>query len=743
MLEKGTVVFGNWTVEETIGSGAFGTVYKIRREDFGAVYYAAMKVIRIPQNTDERIKLQSEGLNNADISEYYKQIVADFGKEIQLLSSLDGVTNIVDYKDHVIEPNEDFGYTIYIKMQLLTPVSKLLVGSGEDAKFLSVDEIIKLGKDMCSALEVCERKRIIHRDIKIDNIFISDDGDYKLGDFGIARQLEVTQGEMSKKGTLLYMAPEVFKGEKYDRTADIYSLGIVLYRLLNKNRAPFFPEYPLPIKYSDKEHANNRRLNGDVVPPIAGLSDELNAILKKACAYNPRDRYQSAGEFRAALEGVGTETFICGFNEDETIAAVSTAHVMPIVSTPIDSTIADDATVAAIDDGTIADTPKGETAPAFIAKRDLTDSFYENETVTLDSFDNERTTAVNASTHKTHSQPPVIFPTVNSVEASAESPDDKSSKPKLFAIIGGAVALVLVAVIVALLAGGKGDSDDTKSKDKTTKENNQTPIIDVNPSTGDESTDSNLGTTDVDEQNTTAPFGNNPTQAVPDNGVPVTQKPTQGGNNGGSNQPVTQEPTQGSNNVEPSPEFEVDSRTGYITKYNGDSTFVILPDAVNGVKIKGIANKTFMGSSVTTVIVPASCVYIGDSAFQNCTELTNISFSNNNSYVSVGNYAFSGCIKLKNVTLPKCQVIGQCAFENCTSLSSVKIPEGSLEVGNYCFFNCVSLKSVYMPESIAKGKIGKGIYQGCNRTELTVYCPIGSGAEQAAIDAGFNTASIS
>ncbi len=191
--------------------------------------------------------------------------------------------------------------------------------------------------------------------------------------------------------------------------------------------------------------------------------------------------------------------------------------------------------------------------------------------------------------------------------------------------------------------------------------------------------------------------------------------------------------------VELSP-YEVDSRTGYITKYNGDGGSLTLPEEVNGVKIKGIANAAFKGSAVTNVFLPASYVFIGDSAFQNCTALTSIVFSNSNATVSIGNYAFSGCLKLKNVTLPKCQRIGQCAFENCTSLSSVKIPEGTLEIGNYCFFNCVALKSVYMPESIAKEKTGKGIYEGCNRAELTVYCPVGSDAEQVAIDAGVNTA---
>ncbi len=307
MLEKGTVVFGNWSVEEEIGSGAFGTVYKIKREEFGSVYYSAMKVLRIPQDKDEHKRLRSEGMDDASISTYYSQVVQDFVSEIELLSSLDGITNIVDYKDHIIEPNDNMGYTIYIKMQLLTPISDTLMNSDGSVRFMDEEEIIKLGKDMCSALEVCEKRNIIHRDIKIDNIFVSENGDYKLGDFGIAKQLEATQGEMSKKGTLLYMAPEVFRGEKYDKTADIYSLGIVLYRLLNKNRAPFFPNYPDPIKFSDKETANTKRLKGEEFPDIIGISAELNAVLKKACAFNPKDRYLSANEFKSALNSVSFE----------------------------------------------------------------------------------------------------------------------------------------------------------------------------------------------------------------------------------------------------------------------------------------------------------------------------------------------------------------------------------------------------------------------------------------------------
>ncbi len=304
MLEIGSKVFGEWSIDEKIGSGAFGTVYKIKRVEFGNEYYAALKVINIPQDSEEQARLRSEGMDDESITTYYGQIAQDFIQEIKLLSSLDGITNIVDYKDHSVVPNDNMGYTIYIKMQLLTPLNKMLVNEENKAVFLAENQIIDLGIDICSALEICEKHKIIHRDIKVDNIFVSANGDYKLGDFGIAKQLEATQGEMSKKGTMMYMAPEVFKGENYNHTVDIYSLGIVMYRLFNKNRAPFFPQYPNPIKFSDKETANAQRLNGAELPDIPGLSEKLMAVLRKACAFRAEDRYKTAAEFKKCLKEI-------------------------------------------------------------------------------------------------------------------------------------------------------------------------------------------------------------------------------------------------------------------------------------------------------------------------------------------------------------------------------------------------------------------------------------------------------
>lgn len=301
--------FGNWEIESHIGSGSFGDVYKIKKEEFGITYYSAMKVIHIPQDKDEQKRLYSQGLDFQSVSDYYSQFARDFIKEIELMAKLQGNTNIVGYNDHIIESNKNgVGYTIYIRMEFLTPLDSYL-SENNKPRFMTENEVVKLGIDMCNALEVCSRLHIIHRDIKPGNIFVSENGDFKLGDFGIARQLEKTQSGLSRKGTVNYMAPEVYNGKAYGESVDIYSLGIVLYRLLNRNRIPFFPPYPEPIKYTDSETAFAKRIKGERIPYLKDVSKELNSILLKACECDPKLRYKNPTEFKQDLLNLKSDTY--------------------------------------------------------------------------------------------------------------------------------------------------------------------------------------------------------------------------------------------------------------------------------------------------------------------------------------------------------------------------------------------------------------------------------------------------
>lgn len=120
---------------------------------------------------------------------------------------------------------------------------------------------------------------------------------------GIARRLEA-RGLLSRKSWHVFMAPEVYKGEVYSAAVDIFSLGMVLYHLLNNNRGPFMPPYPEKIRYSDRERAYTLLMSGNPIPLPGKAKGRLGEIILKACAYEPDKRYESATAMRKALESV-------------------------------------------------------------------------------------------------------------------------------------------------------------------------------------------------------------------------------------------------------------------------------------------------------------------------------------------------------------------------------------------------------------------------------------------------------
>ncbi len=290
--------YRDWSIVRELGKGSFGTVYEIEKSEFGYVYRAALKVIHIPQGAADVEQVRSLGMSEKDITEYYQDIMTDCVREIVLMSKVQGHTNVVNYQAHEVHRQENgVGWDILIQMELLTPLNQYMAAHGMTRK-----DVVTLGISVCKALERCQKLGIIHRDIKPANIFVSDQGDFKLGDFGIARTAERTMSGMSRKGTYTYMAPEVYQGKAYNHQVDIYSLGLVLYRLLNNNREPFLPPYPQKIRYQDQEQAMIRRMRGDRLPSPGEERGKLAEIVLKACSFDPKDRYASPQEMREELE---------------------------------------------------------------------------------------------------------------------------------------------------------------------------------------------------------------------------------------------------------------------------------------------------------------------------------------------------------------------------------------------------------------------------------------------------------
>lgn len=181
-------------------------------------------------------------------------------------------------------------------MELLTPLNKYFNNG------INESDVIRLGIDICKALEICQEHNIIHRDIKPGNIFVSQNGTFKLGDFGVAKTMNNMGTVMTKAGTYTYMAPELYKGEKNSASVDIYSLGMVMYQLLNYNRDPFLPIPPEKFTFDQKEKSLIRRMRGENLPNPVQASEKLSKIILKACSFNSYERYESASEMRKALE---------------------------------------------------------------------------------------------------------------------------------------------------------------------------------------------------------------------------------------------------------------------------------------------------------------------------------------------------------------------------------------------------------------------------------------------------------
>ncbi|HUY06241.1 MAG TPA: Stk1 family PASTA domain-containing Ser/Thr kinase [Acidimicrobiales bacterium] len=164
---------------------------------------------------------------------------------------------------------------------------------------IAADQAAAVAADIAKALGYAHRHGVIHRDVKPGNVLITQDGQVKVTDFGIARAIgadeQVTQTGLVM-GTATYFAPEQAQGLEVDGRSDIYSLGVVLYEMVT-GRAPFTGETPVAIAY---QHVREQP-----VPPRSmnpAIPSALEAIILQAMAKLPADRFRSADEMRADLD---------------------------------------------------------------------------------------------------------------------------------------------------------------------------------------------------------------------------------------------------------------------------------------------------------------------------------------------------------------------------------------------------------------------------------------------------------
>ncbi len=266
---------GRYELDGVVGRGGMAEVYRAR--DIRLDRIVAIKTLRADLARDQIFQ-------------------ARFRREAQSAASLNH-PNIVA----VYDTGEDMATGVpvpYIVMEFVDgrTVRDLL----QDGHRLLPERSLEIIDGVLRALDYSHQAGIVHRDIKPGNVMVTRNGDIKVMDFGIARAMSDAQATMTQTaqviGTAQYLSPEQARGERVDSRSDLYSTGCLLYELLC-GRPPFTGDSPVAIAY---QHVRENpippsRVDPDV-PPWA------DAIVLKAMAKNPADRYQTAADMRADLQ---------------------------------------------------------------------------------------------------------------------------------------------------------------------------------------------------------------------------------------------------------------------------------------------------------------------------------------------------------------------------------------------------------------------------------------------------------
>lgn len=288
-------VLGAWRIEGELGRGGMGTVYAVRRSDGHYEQQAALKLLRSSADdpaSRERFRRERQilaRLEHPAIARLLDGGVAPDGRPYLVLERVDG-----------------------------EPITRWC-----DARRLDVERRLRLFLEVLEAVDHAHRNLIVHRDLKPTNIFVSDDGQVKLLDFGVAKLIEeesdpeLTRTRLPAPLTPQYAAPEQVRGEPSTTATDVYALGLVLYELLAGTR-------PYRLTSDSALELERQIVTGATLPPSdaaarAGpdaaaqralsperlarrLAGDLDAVLLKALAKEPERRYRSAGELRRDLE---------------------------------------------------------------------------------------------------------------------------------------------------------------------------------------------------------------------------------------------------------------------------------------------------------------------------------------------------------------------------------------------------------------------------------------------------------
>lgn len=316
-------------IEAEVSGHAGCRCYQLRAISGGERYI--LKVLSVPASENQVSALILSGAysDEAAVHEYYGGVAETIRQELKAGQKLSETGSFVGAKDFQIEPKESgVGYHVYILYPLHAPLSDYMADNT-----LTHLRAVNLGLDLCDALSACRQAGYIFENVKPENVFLMPSGRFMLGDLGLCSTQDLEYSSVPESYIGAFSAPELSDiTASPNLTIDLYSLGMVLYRVYNGNHGPFEDEA------TGEQMADKLRLTGKPLPAPMFADYELSAIILKACAPKPADRFQTPEELKQAL------TLYMQRNEvsDQPIAPPIVTDTLPIVPDDAEETLEDE-----------------------------------------------------------------------------------------------------------------------------------------------------------------------------------------------------------------------------------------------------------------------------------------------------------------------------------------------------------------------------------------------------------------
>lgn len=280
------------SAEGSISAKDGSRVFRLRHDASGV--QCAVKHISVPVSAIDTKALILTGAVQSDeeAHAYYETIVNQFREELMAYRKLTVSPYLCGYSRFQVVAKQDTpGFDIYLLAPLRTSLRTYL-----DQNAISTAKAVQLGKDLCRGLIELRKNGFIHQDLKPENILLNGDL-FAIGDFGLAKTEDLQHAAIPAKYISGFTAPEACQSAgTLNLTTDIYSVGMLLYYIYNGNHAAF------EEANSTQKYAENRRIAGEDLPAPIYADYEMDALIRKACAVDPAERFQTPEELLAALE---------------------------------------------------------------------------------------------------------------------------------------------------------------------------------------------------------------------------------------------------------------------------------------------------------------------------------------------------------------------------------------------------------------------------------------------------------